>query len=169
MSTTLSLTLYALAVSVGGSFGPASADATVIDSSTIEIAVSVEAAAGSAVVVHALDPGSDQQTVAMLEVASGLYRTRFETRPVDLVVVFEDLASGAESDPVRLTDLGVASDLVGVLELEPVADDSESPLGWLALGLALASLSALAFWVLGGDRGRSSPEDSTPTDVENVD
>lgn len=162
------LALIVAALVAGGPFGSATADATVVDSATVEVAVSVEGPIGTSVVLHALDPGSDQRTVAMVESQSGRYSTRFESRPVDLVVVFEDLATGQESDPVRLTELGVAPELVGVIAPGAVTDEAESPLGWLALGLGLASLSALAFWALGG---RSQPEEasSEPGEVESVD
>jgi hypothetical protein len=145
--------LVAIALASVSSFGPSSAEATVIDADTVEIAVEVEAARATSIVLHAIDVGSEDRTVAMLETRPGEYRTRFETRPIDLVIVFEDVASGAQSDPVRLTDLGVAPELVGVLPLEPLEEAPNSPLGWLGLALGLASLSALAFWALGGRDG----------------
>ncbi len=148
---------------LGGSFGEASADATVLNSTTIEVALSIEAAPGTSIVVHALDPGSEQRSIAMLELQSGVYRTRFETRPVDLVVVFEDLSTGAESNPTRLTDLGVAPELVGVVAPVEVEESEGSSLGWLGLGLGLASLSALAFWALGA---RSTDEDPEPAEAD---
>lgn len=141
-----------MTLQVGGGFS-AAAEATVIDRSTVEIAVEVNAQAASSVVVHAVDPGGDQRTVAMLEVAPGVYRTRFTTRPLDLVVVFEHLESGAQSDPVRLTALGVAPELVGVLDVPASQPESGgSSWGWLAIALGAASLSALAFWTLGARR-----------------
>jgi len=139
-------------------FGSAEADAVVVDSDTMEYALSVEAPEATSVVVHALDPGSEQVTVAMLESSPGVYRTRFESRPLDYIIVFEDLGSGVQSDPFRLSELGVAPEFVGKPP-SPEAEDDPTPdstLGWLALGLGLASLSALAFWVLGGDRKRGA-------------
>lgn len=157
-----------MTLQVGGGFS-AAAEATVIDRSTVEIAVEVSTEAGSSVVVHAVDPGGEQRTVAMLEVTPGVYRTRFTTRPLDLVVVFEHLESGAQSDPVRLTALGVAPDLVGVVGAPTAQPDNEgSGWGWLAIALGAASLSALAFWTL-GDRRPVPAEDPAPGTVEALD
>jgi hypothetical protein len=143
--------LVMMSVQLVGGFGPAQADATVVDSSTLEISVTVEASPGTDVVVHMLDPGGDQRTVAMIESSPGVYRTVFQTRPLDLVAVFEDLAGSAQSDPVRLSELGVAPELVGAAPLTPTGPEPEDrSLLWLGGALAAASLSALAFWVLGG-------------------
>lgn len=166
---TLMFAALAALVVLGGSFGEASADATVLNSDTVEVALSIEAPPGTSIVVHALDPGSEQRSIAMLELQSGIYRTRFETRPVDLVVVFEDLSTGAESNPARLTDLGVAPELVGVVApLEPEESEGSS-LGWLALGLGLASLSALAFWALGARSTDQEVEPSEPSEPVEAD
>lgn len=152
------MTIQTLVVGVllAGSVGFVSpeAEAVVVDSNTVEYAVSVESPSGTSIVLHALDPGSEQLTLAMLETSSGVYRTRFESRALDYIIVFEDLTSGEQSEPFRLSELGVAPEFVGK---SPVVDNSATPepnesLGWLALGLGLASLSALAFWALGGDR-----------------
>lgn len=146
-----------LAGSVG--FVAPEAEAVVVDSNTVEYAVSVESLSGSSVVLHALDPGSEELTLAMLETSTGVYRTRFESRALDYIIVFEDLTSGNQSEPFRLSELGVAPEFVGK---SPVVDHSapepDDSLAWLALGLALASLSALAFWALGGDRKSSKNE-----------
>lgn len=160
--------LLAVVLALAAVFGAAEAEAVVVDSDTVEYAVSVEAEPRTSVVLHALDPGSEQLTVAMLETSTGLYRTRFESRPVDYVIVFEDLTTGSQSDPVRLSDLGVAPELVGRPgdPGDPGGAEPDPSLGWLALGLGLASLSALAFWALGGDRRRSSDEE--PSEVEIV-
>ncbi|MGF1667197.1 MAG: hypothetical protein ACFCVC_13105 [Acidimicrobiia bacterium] len=155
MSDTLwevvALALLMISIQVGGGFVAAQADATVLDSSTLEISITVEAAPGTDVVVHMVDPGGDQRTVAMIESTPGVYRTVFETRPVDLVAVFEDLAAGTQSDPLRLSEIGVAPELVGAAPPVPTGPEPEDrSLLWLGGALAAASLSALAFWVLGG-------------------
>jgi hypothetical protein len=148
-------------------FGAATADAVVVDSNTVEYVVSVEALAGTSVVLHALDPGSEQVTVAMLENSSGVYRTRFESRPVDYIIVFEDLTSGEQSDPRRLSELGVAPEFVGGTPSLTTSEEAgpDRSLGWLGLGLGLASLSVLAFWVLAGDRQSEQPAAEEPDDV----
>lgn len=167
----VALSFLLMALQLGGGFDAAAAEATVVDRSTVEIAVSVSAQAGSSVVVHAVDPGGEQRTVAMLEVTPGVYRTRFTTRPLDLVVIFEHLESGAQSDPVRLTTLGVAPELVGVLGVPtpPQSESDGSSWGWLAIALAAASLSALAFWTLGARRPEEVDDDGRPGAVETAD
>lgn len=146
-----------MALGLGGGFTDASAEATVETATSVEVALTVSTDPGSQVVVHAVDPGGEQRTAAMLEAAPGVYRTRLSTRPIDLVIVFENLGTGEQSDPARLSELGAAPELVGAL---PPAAPPEAPedfsLLWLGAGLAAASLSALAFWVLGGDRKRTS-------------
>jgi hypothetical protein len=151
LSEVVVLALIMMSVQLGGGFGAAQAVATVADSSTLEVSVSVEAPPGTDVVVHLVDPGGDQRTVAMIEASPGVYRTVFDTRPVDLVAVFEDLAGGAQSEPLRLSEIGVAPELVGSAPLVPTPLEPEDrSLLWLGAALAAASLSALAFWVLGG-------------------
>ncbi len=161
------LAALVMSIQLGGGFGIAQAEATVVDSSTIEVAVTVEASAGTDVVVHVVDPGGDQRTVAMIESAPGTYRTVFETRPLDLVAVFEDLATGAQSDPLRLSRLGVAAELVGAVPLTPPESEPEDrSLLWLGAALGAASLSALAFWVLGGADRPVKAEERTEPEAE---
>jgi hypothetical protein len=163
----VALALLLMSIQVGGGFGAAQADATVRDSATLEISITVEAAPGTDVVVHMVDPGGDQRTVAMIESTPGVYRTVFETRPVDLVAVFEDLAAGAQSDPLRLSEIGVAPELVGSAPLVPTAPEPEDrSLLWLGAALAAASLSALAFWVLGGADKPARTEERTEPEAE---
>jgi hypothetical protein len=153
-----------LAIQVGTGFGIASADGEAVGSTALSIAVSVEADPGDQLVLHGLDPGGDQRTVAMIEAAPGTYRTVFETRPVDLVIVFENLDTGLQSEPHRLSELGVPGELVGAVPLppgEPEAPEDRSLL-WLGVALGLASLSALAFWVLGGESRRQGDAETDP-------
>jgi hypothetical protein len=155
----LSLPIMGLALAASVFFGGADAEAVVVDSDTVAYTVSVEAPSETSIVLHALDPGSEQVTVAMLEVATGVYRTRFESRPLDYVVVFEDLTTGRQSDPQRLSGMGVPPEFVGGAPVvtPPGRGGVDSSLGWLGLGLGLASLSALAFWVLAGGRSIGGP------------
>jgi hypothetical protein len=163
----VALALILMSVQLGGGFGAARAEGTVRDSSTLEISVTVEASQGTDVVVHMVDPGGDQRTIAMIESSPGLYRTVFETRPVDLVAVFEDLASSAQSDPLRLSQLGVAPELVGAAPLTATGPEPEDrSLLWLGGALAAASLSALAFWVLGGGEKPSRGGRHSESEVE---
>jgi hypothetical protein len=79
----------------------------------------------------------------------------------DHIVVFEVIGpNGALSDPATLSQLG--ADLVVVpedVEPEDGLDTSTTRWGWLGLALGAASLSLLAFWVLGDREGRSAEEE----------
>lgn len=154
---------------VGDGFGDATAEATVVDDDTISVDVAVEMPAGP-VVVHLIEPGGAQQTVALND-RGGSFGAVFETRPVDLVVVFETLGQiQRQSEPARLTDLGVSRETLGMAPVpgdlvdvvEPGSNETEQ-WGWLGLGLAAAALALLAFWALGGD-DRREVEPSTSED-----
>ena len=73
---TMGVLLAGLVLATTVTFGAPEVDGTVVDSDTVEYVVSVEAPEATSVVVHALDPGSEQLTVAMLETSPGRYRTR---------------------------------------------------------------------------------------------
>jgi hypothetical protein len=154
LSQVVAIALLVTALGMGGGFGNATAEVTVVDSRTVEIAVSVEGASGGQVVMHVLDPGGDQQTIAMLETSPGVHRTRLDTRPIDWVVVFENLGTGEQSDALRLTEIGAAPELLGVIGAMPgpEPEPEDRSLLWLGAALGAASLSALAFWVLGGEK-----------------
>ena len=155
-----------LAVQLGGGFGAASA--TVLSSTeesvriTIEVEVSVSAAA---VVAHLVAPGEPQLTLPLLQRSSGVFGITTELRPIDYRVVFEALGErSVQAQPVSLTELG-ADFSVGQPETTTTTSPGQGPSdetrrwGWLALGLAAASLSTLAFWVLGsGDEDEESRE-----------
>jgi hypothetical protein len=146
-----------LALEVGGAFGSASATVESLDDTSMLIDLEVElTASAQAVVAHlAFD---DDPTLAMplLDRGGGLFGIRTELEPKNYLVVFEAVgASEGLSEPVSLVDLGadLNPEVPGVPP-EPGAESGLSSgtrqLGWLALALGAASLSALAFWVLGG-------------------
>jgi hypothetical protein len=144
-----------LSVNLGGGFGNASAEviSTTEDGVNVRIQVEVEVSADS-VVAHLTAPGEAELTLPMLSTGSGVYEIQTDLPAVDYQVVFEALGPEGElSTPVSLSELGAA------LPSQPgatVPGDDEglgsdvTRWGWLALALAAASLSALAFWVLGG-------------------
>jgi hypothetical protein len=83
-----------------------------------------------------------------------------ELRLADYSVVFEVVgATGTQSEPVTLSDLGadLASEdgVTGTTETENGEDPETRRWLWLGVALGAASLSVLAFWVLGG---REEPE-----------
>ena len=152
------------AVEVGSGFGIASASVVSMaeESMIIEIRVEVETSADS-VVVHLALPDEDPITLPMLERDDGAYGVTTEVKPANYIVMFEAIGdTGAESDQVSLTDLGVdLSSTSGTTTTTESEEVSAATQQWLWLGLALgaASLSALAFWVLGGrDRDEASDE-----------
>lgn len=150
-------------VELGGVFGQAGASGRALDGGLVEVALSVEAQPGSTLVAHLIEPGGSQRTVALAEVAEGRFEGFFETDPVDLVVVFEAVGVGSvQSQPVRLTELGLDPALLGVV---PVSTTAAAGLtretrqwGWLGLGLAAGALALLAVWVLGGEERRAGKD-----------
>jgi hypothetical protein len=155
-----------LAVELGGAFGSASATVESLDEISMLIDLEVEVTASAqAVVAHLAFADNPTLAIPLLDRGGGLFGIRTELEPKNYLVVFEAVgASEGLSEPVSLVDLGadLTSDVPGV----PTAPGEESglssgtrQLGWLALALGAASLSALAFWVLGGhSRTRGSHE-----------
>ena len=66
----------------------------------------------------------------------------------------------SQSQPLRLTDLGVDPALVGVLTVPPIDDeefsDSTRQWGWAGLGLAAVALTLVALWALPDRRRRGT-------------
>lgn len=147
-------------VNLGGLFGLAAASATQMSAERIELNLSVEAESGEAVVAHLIEPGGEQQALPLPETAEGEYRIIVEVRKVNYIVVFELLGGevSSESQPLLLTDLGVAPAVLGILTSAPseVAEPNRSNAwGWAGLGFGALSLLALAIWAL---PGRGEPE-----------
>jgi hypothetical protein len=164
------------AVEVGSGFGVASASVVSMsdESMIIEVRVELETSADS-VVVHLALPEEDPITLPMLERDDGAYEVTTEVKPANYIVMFEAIGDpGAESDQVSLTDLGV--DLSSTSGTTTTTESEELSAGtqqWLWLGVALgaASLSALAFWVLGGrdrDEGSDEPEEAQADQPESA-
>jgi hypothetical protein len=164
------------AVELGGGFGTAAATvvSTTPQSMIVELHVVVEVDAVS-VVAHFALPDEEQVTIPLLAREDGTYGVRTELKPANYQVVFEAVGDDpALSDPVSLIDLGAD---IGETA-DPAGDDDDDGLSpatqsWLWLGVALgaASLSALAFWVLGGREKGDADEDreeGEPAPVENV-
>jgi hypothetical protein len=153
-----------LAVELGGGFGSASANvvSTTDDSLRVELRVEVKTSVSS-VVAHLALPGEPTLTLPMLERGGGEFGITTELRRADYTVVFEALGNPSlQSQPVSLTGLGADLGDAGI-ESTPGTDEEEAGedrrLLWLALALGAASLSALAFWVL-GDRDEPDEDES---------
>lgn len=152
------------AVEVGAGFGTATATvvSTTEQSIVIEMHVEVDVSADT-VVAHLSLPGEETVTIPMLPREDGEYGVTTEIRSADYLVVFEAIGEpGAQSDPVALSDLG--ADLGPDTSTATTEPDGSSPAAqrWLWLGVALgaASLSVLAFWVLGGREDPDAGHDS---------
>jgi hypothetical protein len=152
-----------LSMNLGGGFGTASAEIVSYadEGMVVRLRVEVEVSTSS-VVAHLQAPGETELTIPMLAKGGGLYEIQTDLPAIDYQVVFEAIGStGAISSSNSLSALG-AEFPEGVDTTTP-EDDEESDAsgwGWLALALGAASLSALAFWVLGG----SDDEDESPAD-----
>jgi hypothetical protein len=155
-----------LAVELGAGFGSASATVESMgeESMVIDLRVEVDGSPDS-VVAHLTLPDEDTITIPMLVREEGVYGVTTEIKPANYVVVFEVIGEeGAESDPVSLDELGMdfsSNEATTVPEEETPISASTQQWLWLGVALGAASLSALAFWALGG---RDEP--ATPADVE---
>jgi hypothetical protein len=163
-------------VEVGGGFGRATASATSLSTSTIELDLSVEADSADTVVAHLIEPGGTQETLPLVPRGGGVFGIRTEVRKIDHVVVFESLdgQDSSQSQPVRLTELGVNPAVLGVKAVPSTAPDEFSDTtrqwGWAGLGLAAIALTLVALWALPDRRrraARTSVEDlDGPVDAE---
>lgn len=157
------------AVLIGGVFGSASATVEELGADVMVVSIEVEVMSSAESVVAHLDfDGEPVATLPLIDRGGGLYGIRAELEPKNYVVVFEVVGEeSGQSDPLTLTQLG--ADLgpeAGPTTTSPDEEGMEPEtqrLMWLAVALGAASLSALAFWVLGG---REKSEESPPTDEE---
>lgn len=161
----LAIILAMVALELGGAFGDATATVESLesDSMVVDIEVGVVVSAES-VVAHLSFQDESAFTLPLLDRGGGVFGIRTELAPKNYVVVFEALGDpGGLSSAATLTELGAALTTGGEGEgVSGGGEDEETGLtpetrrlGWLALALGAASLSALAFWVL-GDRDRRS-------------
>jgi hypothetical protein len=156
-----------VAVELGGAFGSASATVESLEATVMLVDLEVEVmVSAQAVVAHLAFEDDATLAVPLLDRGGGLFGIRTELEPKNYNVVFE--AVGAEdglSRPVSLTELGadLTPDVPGVpptTEGDGGLSSSAQQFGWLALALGAASLSALAFWVLGGRDKSTETADS---------
>ncbi len=152
-------------VPAGDGFGEATATAEQIGTDRIRVELQVAIEGAGSVVAHVIEPGGQQETVSLADRGGGEFGAVLESRQIDLVVVFEVLGDDPrQSDPLRLTELGVDRATLGmVAPLVEVAeeDDDTTQWGWLGLGMGAAALSLLAVWVLVGGRGSESNADTS--------
>lgn len=160
------------AVIIGGSFGSASATVESIDDETMVVEISVEVLDSADSVVAHLTFGDDRElTLPLLDRDDGTFGLRTELEPKNYFVVFETIGEdAARSEPVSLSRMGAelgpgtGATATTIVDDDDLSDDSEQML-WLAVALAAASLSLLAFWVL-GDREDEQIDDATEVPPE---
>ncbi len=143
----------------------------------VEVNFDVEVAGSpTAVAVHVVDPGHDQQTFSLIDRGGGRWGGLAVVDPNNYVVVFEVLyadAQGSVSPPTTLVQLGVDSQMLGIA-VEPAGGEeqqeglSRASLRWLwaAVALGAAALALLAVWVMGEKSGREPPVEAPPVPDE---
>lgn len=157
-----------LAVELGAGFGAASAELVSTTSNAIQLDLRVEVTqSAGTVIAHLVAEGEPPLALPLLQREPGVFGIRTELKPINYRVIFELFGPDpAQSEPRSLTELGVDFP-VGGSASTTTTDPDDLPEDvtrwlWLAIAFGAASLSALAFWVLGGDeRQVSSTDDST--------
>ena len=166
-----------LVVQLGGAFGDASATvlSTSGESMQVDIHVEVKVDADSAL-AHLALPGEPTITLPLLEREPGLYGIQTELRVADYAVVFEILGSpSSQSQTVLLSEMGAelgsSEGVDTTVEDEGLITSETTGWLWLAIAFAAASLSALAFWVLGGrdEEAQDEEPDQTSSDSVSID
>ena len=160
-----------LAIELGAGFGAASAELVSTSLNAIQVDLRIEVTqSAETVVAHLMAEGEAPVALPLLPREPGVFGIRTELKPINYRVVFELFGPDpAQSEPHSLTELGVEFPVAGsesttTTNPEGLPDDVTRWL-WLAIAFGAASLSALAFWVLGGDdRQVSSADDPTESD-----
>lgn len=153
-------------IQLGGGFGEASAEVEELGSQSMIVDIEVQVAVSAdAVVAHLSSGSAPSVAIPLLDRGGGLFGVRTELEPKNYQVVFEAVGSPGElSEPVSLVAMGAnldqpaePSDQVDGRAVDDGLSIETQRVGWLALALGAASLSALAFWVLADrDEGKSS-------------
>lgn len=151
-----------VAVVLGGAFGEARAEGRSLSSGMIQVELSVEVHQARTVVAHVIEPGGGQDTLPLVARGNNQFSATIELRKADFIIVFEALgdALSTQSQPVRLTELGLDPSLIGApptTTADGGGPDVTRQWGWAALALAALSLALLAWWAL-PDRTRKEAE-----------
>lgn len=143
-------------VLIGGLFGSASATVESIDSDAMVVEIEVEVVGALSTVVAHLSWEDSELVLPLLDRGGGVFGITTELPPRNYFVVFEVIGEqGERSEAVSLTEMGAELErgLGGATTSAPDDDglgEESRQMLWLAVALGAASLSALAFWVLGG-------------------
>ena len=165
--------LLLAAVLIGGAFGSARATVESLDGDVMVVLIEVEVGvATDTVVAHLSFEDDPVLTLPLIDRGNGSFGLRTELEPKNYFVVFEIVdADSQPSDPVSLTQMGADLGPDPASPTTTLGEDELSPesrqLLWLAVALAAASLSLLAFWVLGSrDDGKAGNESRPGQDEE---
>lgn len=161
------------AVILGGIFGSASATVESVTQDGMMVEIEVEVSGAPETVVAHMSFEEERFTLPLLDRGDSVFGLRTELERKNYMVVFEVVdEDAASSDPVSLQEMGADLSLTGgetttTTEGEEGLSQESQRLLWLAIALGAASLSLLAFWVL-GDRGEEdeSARDDTGDDAE---
>jgi hypothetical protein len=156
------------AVVLGGVFGAATATVESIDDGVMVVSIEVEVSGSpESVVAHLSFEDDPPLTLPMLARGDDLYGLRTDLPGKNYFVVFEILGEpGHRSDPVSLVQMGAelgpgtGSATTTTMDDDELSEESQRML-WLAVALAAASLSLLAFWVLGDRDDEAAADDET--------
>lgn len=161
------------AVVLGGIFGSASATVESVTEDAMMVEIEVEVSGAPETVVAHMSFEEERFTLPLLDRGDSVFGLRTELERKNYMVVFEVVdENAASSEPVSLQEMGADLSLANgetttTTESEDGLSQESQRLLWLAIALGAASLSLLAFWVL-GDRGEDEepPRDDTEADVE---
>lgn len=158
------MTTLLAAVMLSGMFGSATATVESIEGDFMIVAIEVEISGSPETVVAHLSFEDDEElTLPLLDRGDGVFGLRTELEAKNYFVVFEIVGeNGESSQPVSLVQMGAelgtesGGATTTTLGDDGLSDESRQML-WLAVAFGAASLSVLAFWVLGG-RGKDEDE-----------
>ena len=164
--------LVIAAVTLGGAFGAANATVESVEGSTMVVTIEVEVVASAqSVVAHLSFDNDTDLTIPMLDRGEGRFGVTTELEHKNYAVVFETVGpEGETSAPFSLSQLGAdlgsdAAQPTTTTTLEEEISPENQQMLWLAIAAGAASLSLLAFWVLGPkDEGRE--DESVEQDEE---
>lgn len=156
------------AVVLGGDFGVATASGQPAVGNRILVTLEVEVlTSADAVVAHLIQPGQDQETIALASDESGVYRGAATVPKADIVVVFEAVrgpGNSSLSTPAFLTELGLDRALLGDLAIGIEESVAADPTPGIGLPLAIAIVSGvlsvvlIVWWVWSGGQWRTGSE-----------
>ncbi len=161
------------AVILGGIFGSASATVESVTADGMMVEIEVEVSGAPETVVAHMSFEEERFTLPLLDRGGSVFGLRTEIERKNYMVVFEVVdEDAASSEPISLQEMGADLSLANgetttTTESEEGLSQESQRLLWLAIALGAASLSLLAFWVLGDrDQDDERSRDDTEADAE---